>query len=105
MYRSSFLGGGFVLVIIFHYAYLVKSIDKKLLQEKTQSKEIFLNEADEIIQISPAYFRPTEVDLLIGDSSKAAAQLGWKAATTFAELVEIMVQADLDFIKNPNLDY
>ncbi|MCY7346023.1 MAG: GDP-mannose 4,6-dehydratase [Pyrinomonadaceae bacterium] len=84
---------------------LIKSIDKKLLREKTQSKEIYLNETDEIIQISPAYFRPTEVDLLIGDSSKAAAQLGWKAATTFAELVEIMVQADLDFIKNPNLDY
>jgi GDPmannose 4,6-dehydratase len=47
-----------------------------------------------LIRIDPRYFRPTEVDLLIGDASKAAAKLGWKATTTFDELVSEMVVAD-----------
>ena len=41
------------------------------------------------------YFRPTEVDLLIGDASKAHAKLGWKPKTTFIELVKEMVAGDL----------
>ncbi|MER8547985.1 GDP-mannose 4,6-dehydratase [Mesorhizobium sp. M1169] len=40
------------------------------------------------------YFRPTEVDLLIGDASKAATKLDWKPKTTFDELVSEMVEAD-----------
>lgn len=45
--------------------------------------------------IDPAYFRPTEVDELCGDASKAAAKLGWRPKTCFADLVRIMVEADL----------
>ena len=45
--------------------------------------------------IDPAYFRPTEVDELCGDSSKAAEKLGWRPRTSFPELVAIMVEADL----------
>jgi len=41
------------------------------------------------------YFRPTEVDLLIGDSSKARDRLGWKPKTSFIELVREMVASDL----------
>jgi GDPmannose 4,6-dehydratase len=41
------------------------------------------------------YFRPTEVDELIGDASKARRMLGWKPKTTFAELVREMVAGDL----------
>jgi GDPmannose 4,6-dehydratase len=48
-----------------------------------------------IIAIDPRYFRPAEVDLLIGDASKAERDLGWKPRTSFDQLVEIMVQADL----------
>lgn len=48
-----------------------------------------------VISIDPRYFRPTEVDLLIGDYSKARATLGWKPKTTFKELIRIMVDADL----------
>jgi GDPmannose 4,6-dehydratase len=48
-----------------------------------------------IIEIDPRYFRPTEVDHLRGDPSKAHAKLGWKATTSFAELVNEMVDADL----------
>jgi GDPmannose 4,6-dehydratase len=47
------------------------------------------------VEIDPALVRPAEVDLLIGDSSKARAILGWKPEVTFEQLVERMVQADL----------
>jgi GDPmannose 4,6-dehydratase len=43
-------------------------------------------------------YRPTEVDLLIGDASKAKRQLGWEPKTKFYDLVKLMVQADLDKI-------
>lgn len=49
----------------------------------------------EFVEVDPKYFRPTEVDLLIGDPSKAKAKLGWAAKTPFKELVRLMVQADL----------
>ncbi|MDH2382175.1 MULTISPECIES: GDP-mannose 4,6-dehydratase [Bradyrhizobium] len=48
-----------------------------------------------LVQIDPAYFRPTEVDLLIGDASKARAKLGWAPKTPFAQLVKEMVASDL----------
>ena len=48
-----------------------------------------------IVEIDPRYFRPTEVDLLIGDPSKAKEKLGWEAKLTLKELVQEMVQADL----------
>jgi len=47
------------------------------------------------VEIDPALVRPAEVDLLIGDPSKARAVLGWKPEVTFEQLVERMVQADL----------
>ncbi|HEY1085847.1 MAG TPA: GDP-mannose 4,6-dehydratase [Candidatus Saccharimonadales bacterium] len=48
-----------------------------------------------IIRIDSYYFRPAEVDLLIGDPSKAKKKMGWKPKVTFKKLVEIMVDADL----------
>jgi GDPmannose 4,6-dehydratase len=48
-----------------------------------------------VVRIDPQYFRPTEVDELIGDASKAHAKLGWKPKTSFAQLVKEMVAADL----------
>lgn len=50
---------------------------------------------DEIVRIDERYFRPTEVDLLIGDSSKARKTIGWHPKTSFKMLVEEMVQEDL----------
>jgi GDPmannose 4,6-dehydratase len=47
-----------------------------------------------LVRVDPAYFRPTEVDLLIGDASKARRILGWKPKTTFAQLVKEMVASD-----------
>ena len=48
------------------------------------------------VRIDARYFRPTEVDLLLGDGSKALQVLNWKPATSFAELASIMVQHDLE---------
>jgi GDPmannose 4,6-dehydratase len=48
-----------------------------------------------VVRIDPTYFRPTEVDLLIGDPSKAREKLGWKSRTPFAQLVKEMVASDL----------
>jgi GDPmannose 4,6-dehydratase len=49
----------------------------------------------EYVEIDPRYFRPTEVDFLLGDSRKALKLLGWRAKVGFQELVQIMVDADL----------
>lgn len=76
---------------------------------ETQSVRDFLNLAfgfvgrdwAEYVKIDPEYFRPTEVDLLIGDYSKAKDQLGWKPRTSFKELVRLMVAEDL---KSEGLD-
>ncbi|XP_037105388.1 GDP-mannose 4,6 dehydratase isoform X2 [Syngnathus acus] len=55
------------------------------------------------VKVNPKYFRPTEVDYLQGDSSKAHEKLGWKPKVTFAELVKEMVEADIALMKkNPN---
>jgi GDPmannose 4,6-dehydratase len=58
-------------------------------------KGIDANSGDELVSIDPRYFRPTEVDTLLGDSSKARRQLGWEPKTTFPELVKEMVAMDL----------
>lgn len=47
------------------------------------------------VEIDPRYLRPSEVDLLLGDSSKAKRKLGWTPSTTFEQLVDLMVDADL----------
>jgi GDP-D-mannose dehydratase len=48
------------------------------------------------VQLDPRYLRPTEVDVLRGDASKASAVLGWRPKVEIASLVEMMVEADLE---------
>lgn len=52
-----------------------------------------------LVEVDPRYFRPTEVELLIGDPSKAREVLGWTHTTTLAEMVREMVQSDLDVVR------
>ena len=52
------------------------------------------------VEIDPNYYRPTEVDLLVGDASKAKKQLGWEPKTKFNDLVKLMVDADLQMVKD-----
>jgi GDPmannose 4,6-dehydratase len=71
---------------------------------ETRSVKEFLEEASnlvglnwqKIVEIDKRYFRPTEVDLLVGDATKARIKLGWSPKTTFPELVRIMMRADLE---------
>jgi len=58
-----------------------------------------LNFEEHVVQ-DQRYFRPAEVDLLVGDASKAGRVLGWEPTETFKELIQRMVEADLEAIKN-----
>ena len=53
----------------------------------------------EVVSVDPRYFRPTEVDLLIGDASKAKNKLGWTPKYDLAYLVKDMMQSDLHLMK------
>ena len=53
----------------------------------------------EVVKVDPAYFRPTEVDLLIGDPSKAKSKLGWKPEYDLDKLIEDMISSDLRLMK------
>jgi GDPmannose 4,6-dehydratase len=52
------------------------------------------------VEIDPDYYRPAEVDLLVGDASKARKQLGWEPKTKFHDLVKLMVDADVQLVKD-----
>lgn len=65
-------------------------------------QQLELNPAD-YIEIDPRYFRPAEVDLLLGDASKAKEKLGWTATTSLAELARLMVENDLSLAQNEAL--
>ena len=53
----------------------------------------------DFVEVDPRYFRPAEVDLLLGDATKARTQLGWTPRVSFQELVEMMVDGDLELAK------
>ncbi len=75
---------------------------------ETHSVQEFLEEAfsyvnldwREYVKQDPRYMRPAEVDLLVGDATKAANQLGWEPTVSFSELVRMMVDADLKTVKD-----
>jgi len=54
---------------------------------------------EELVAIDPRYFRPTEVDLLLGNPNKAKNVLGWEHSTPFPQLVKEMVAADLELLR------
>jgi len=60
-----------------------------------QEKGIDKKTGKTIIEIDPKYFRPAEVDLLIGDASKAKRILGWEPKVKFNELIKIMIESEL----------
>ena len=59
----------------------------------------------EVIAVDPAYFRPTEVDLLIGDATKAKTLLGWKPTYTLDVLVKEMMESDVERCKSHGPDF
>jgi GDPmannose 4,6-dehydratase len=76
---------------------VIKKISNSALIEK---KNIIVPKAgDVIVDVDRNYYRPTEVDILIGDSSKAYETLGWKPKVKFTELVKIMIKSDFQKVK------
>jgi len=63
--------------------------------EGVDQKGVDADNGNVLVEIDPRYFRPTEVEYLLGDASKAHEQLGWSHTTSFRELVSEMVEADL----------
>lgn len=85
---------------------VIKNVDfekAKSLIEFTRNSKLYkfdfttkLKKGQTIVKVNPNYYRPTEVDLLIGNPAKAKKLLGWKALTKFEDLVKIMVKSDMD---------
>ncbi|MCX6990529.1 MAG: GDP-mannose 4,6-dehydratase, partial [Chlamydiae bacterium] len=85
-----------------------KEIDREIIWsgEGTEEKGFDKHTGDILVEVSPEFFRPSEVELLIGDPSKAKREFGWSASTPVEELVTLMVNSDLQnllgSIKNSN---
>ena len=63
-------------------------------------KKIMVYEGKVVVKVDPIYYRPTEVEFLIGDSAKAMTKLGWKLKYGFSELVKEMVASDVALFSN-----
>ncbi|MFA7420898.1 MAG: GDP-mannose 4,6-dehydratase [Melioribacteraceae bacterium] len=75
---------------------VVKSVEERESNRVTELQGNKVKVGDVIIEIDPKYYRPTEVDLLIGDATKAKNELGWEPKVKFEELVKLMIKADLE---------
>ena len=77
-----------------------KGAEEKGIISSMKQSHAHLSPGDPVVAVDQKYFRPAEVDFLIGDSSKAEKELGWKPVVKFEELVKIMVDSDLKRIKD-----
>jgi GDPmannose 4,6-dehydratase len=76
-----------------------KGVDEKAYVKSCSQKEFQLPEGKLVMTIDPRYFRPTEVELLIGDATKARTKLGWKPKYNLQMLVSEMMQSDLELFR------
>ncbi|MFZ6017744.1 MAG: GDP-mannose 4,6-dehydratase [Nitrospirota bacterium] len=79
-----------------HQAFKVVDIELKWEGEGVEEKSVDKATGKVVVEVSPDFYRPAEVNTLLGDYSKARANLGWQPKTSFDELVEIMVERDLE---------
>jgi len=77
---------------------VIIDVDKERQKELNLDPEL-LKIGQTVVKVDPKYFRPTEVDLLIGDPTKAQKQLGWKPKYDLAALVKDMMESDLHLVK------
>jgi GDPmannose 4,6-dehydratase len=80
-----------------------KNLDMKIIWKGKFEKEVGLFNGKKIIQIDPRYFRPSEVETLLGDASKAKKKLKWVPKISFEKLVKEMTDVDLQQAKNDKL--
>ncbi|WP_458766531.1 GDP-mannose 4,6-dehydratase [Cupriavidus basilensis] len=78
-------------------------VDEVGIVESVKGKETKLTPGKVIVRVDPAYFRPTEVETLLGDPSKAHAKLGWAPRTPFSKLVKEMVRSDFQIARRDAL--
>jgi len=76
-----------------------QGVEEKAFVKACSNQEFQLAIGKEVLSVDPTYFRPTEVDLLIGDPSKAKNKLGWVPEHDLAYLVKDMMQSDIDLMK------
>jgi GDPmannose 4,6-dehydratase len=78
-----------------------RHVGREITWEGKDENEVGLDSrsGERLVQVDPRYFRPAEVDLLLGDPAKAKAKLGWEHRTVFPDLVKEMVEADLVQVK------
>lgn len=74
-------------------------VDEKAIVLSSSNPEYAFKVGQVVVRIDPAYFRPTEVDLLIGDNTKAKTKLGWAPKYTLDMLVKEMMQADIEIFR------
>ncbi|WP_396188032.1 GDP-mannose 4,6-dehydratase [Flavobacterium sp.] len=84
-------------------AFQGEGVNEKGIVKSTSNTEYEFKVGQIVIQIDPTYFRPTEVDLLIGDNTKAKTKLGWSPKYTLEMLVKEMMEADVDLFKKEKL--
>lgn len=80
-----------------------KGNNEKGIVAAVKNKEVMLEEGREVVAIDTNYYRPTEVDLLVGDASKARLKLGWEPQYSLGDLIKEMVQADIEYFKREKL--
>jgi GDPmannose 4,6-dehydratase len=79
--------------------FIGQGIDEKGVVKSCHNANYKIKIGKEVLNIDPNYFRPTEVDLLLGDATKAKEKLGWKPEIHLEELIQEMVLSDLNEIK------
>jgi len=94
--RMSFAEAGMKIVFKGEGANEVGILESFEPKEKNQKYKFSKKPGDLLIKVDPRYFRPTEVDMLIGDPEKAQKKLGWKPKYNLEELVKEMVHSDLE---------
>ena len=76
-----------------------KGIEEKAYVKSSSNNDFYLEEGKEILAVDPKYFRPTEVDLLVGDATKAKDKLGWVPQYDLKDLVKEMMESDIKLMR------
>jgi GDPmannose 4,6-dehydratase len=76
-------------------AFSGRGIHERAVVESVENQDLPLLAGQTVVEVDPQYFRPSEVDILLGDSSKAREKLGWQPLTTLEQLCKEMIEADI----------
>lgn len=85
--------------------FIGEGVHEKGIVLECNNEEFNLPIGKEVVAVDPMYFRPTEVELLIGDPTKAKTKLGWEPKYNLEELVAEMMQSDIELFRSKRVDY